>query len=43
MHVKSALIAVAASGAAFYALGRYGQDLDWPQAPVPAQLVLAPA
>lgn len=36
MHVKSALIAVAASGAAFYALGRYGHDLDWPQAPVPA-------
>jgi tetratricopeptide (TPR) repeat protein len=36
MHVKSALIAVAASGAAFYVLGRYGHDLDWPQAPVPA-------
>lgn len=36
MHVKSALIAVAASGAAFYALGRYGHDLDWPQTPVPA-------
>ncbi|MGX1789666.1 tetratricopeptide repeat protein [Bosea sp. NPDC055332] len=36
MHVKSALIAVAASGAAFYALGRYGHDLSWPEAPVPA-------
>jgi tetratricopeptide (TPR) repeat protein len=36
MHVKSALIAVAASGAAFYALGRYGHDLTWPEASVPA-------
>ncbi|HEV7328219.1 MAG TPA: tetratricopeptide repeat protein [Bosea sp. (in: a-proteobacteria)] len=36
MHVKSALIAVAASGVAFYALGRYGHDLTWPQGPVPA-------
>jgi len=36
MHVKSALIAVAASGVAFYALGRYGHDLDWPGASVPA-------
>ncbi|KRE24601.1 hypothetical protein ASE66_05065 [Bosea sp. Root483D1] len=35
MHVKPALIALAASGAAFYALGRYGHDLTWPAAPVP--------
>lgn len=32
MHVKSALIAVAAFSAAFYAFGRYGQELTWPQA-----------
>lgn len=37
MHVKSALIAVAASSAAFYALGRYGQDLSWPEAPAVQQ------
>lgn len=30
MHVKSALIAVAASSAAFYALGRYGGELPGP-------------
>lgn len=35
MHVKSVLIAVAASSAAFYALGRYGHDLGWPEAPPP--------
>jgi tetratricopeptide (TPR) repeat protein len=34
--MKSALIAVAASGAAFYALGRYGHELHWPGAPAPA-------
>lgn len=36
MHVKSVLIAVATSSAAFYGLGRYGHDLNWPEAPVPA-------
>lgn len=36
MHVKSALIAVAASSAAFYALGRYGGELPWPVASSPA-------
>lgn len=36
MHVKSMLIAVAASSAAFYGLGRYGHDIHWPQAPSPA-------
>jgi hypothetical protein len=36
MHVKSVLIAVAASSAAFYGLGRYGHDLTWPDAPSPA-------
>ncbi|MEI5667281.1 tetratricopeptide repeat protein [Bosea sp. CCNWLW174] len=36
MHVKSVLIAVAASSAAFYGLGRYGHDLSWPAASVPA-------
>lgn len=36
MHVKSVLIAVAASSAAFYGLGRYGHNLSWPDAPVPA-------
>lgn len=36
MHVKSVLIAVAASSAAFYGLGRYGHELRWPDAPVPA-------
>lgn len=35
MHVKSVLIAVAASSAAFYGLGRYGHNLSWPEAPVP--------
>lgn len=36
MRVKSVLIAVAASGAAFYALGRYGDRLSWPEAPASA-------
>lgn len=36
MHVKSVLIVLTASGAAFYALGRYGHDLSWPGAPSPA-------
>lgn len=36
MPMKPVLIAVAASGAAFYALGRYGHDLSWPGAPSPA-------
>jgi len=36
MHVKSVLIAIAASSAAFYGLGRYGHDLTWPDAPPPA-------
>ncbi|MFC5422307.1 hypothetical protein ACFPOB_22325 [Bosea eneae] len=35
MHVKSALIAVAASSAAFYTIGRYGSEIRWP-APSPA-------
>ncbi|AZO78909.1 MULTISPECIES: hypothetical protein [unclassified Bosea (in: a-proteobacteria)] len=44
MHVKSVLIAVAASSAAFYGLGRYGHDLTWPDAPSPAvQQALAQA
>lgn len=40
MHVRSVLIAVAASGAAFYALGRYGQE---PASPGPLQQVIQPA
>lgn len=40
MHVRSVLIAVAASGAAFYALGRYGQE---PALPGPLQQVIQPA
>ena len=36
MHVKSALIAVAASSAAFYTIGRYGSEIRWPEAPSPA-------
>jgi len=33
MHVKYALLAVAASGAAFYALGRHGPEIDLPFSP----------
>lgn len=36
MHLKSVLIAVAASSAAFYGLGRYGHELTWRDAPSPA-------
>lgn len=36
MHVKSALIAVAVSSAAFYTIGRYGSEIRWPEAPSPA-------
>lgn len=36
MPMKPVLIAIAATGAAFYALGRYGHELAWPEAPVPA-------
>lgn len=40
MHVKSVLLVVAASSAAFYALGRYGQELT---SGVPSQQVVQPA
>jgi len=36
MPVRPALIAVAAASAAFYALGRYGHVLPWPEASGPA-------
>lgn len=36
MHVRSTVFLLAASGAAFYALGRYGHEVDWTEHAPPA-------